>query len=232
MRTIIFAGLLLLGQTGFAQSFKEKVSTFNRLSVSRGIEATLYASESTELEFRISGVDREDIVVEENNGMLKLKISSEGLWEQLEDEKNWYVKVNIPFQTLEALEVSTGANVYARDPIRSSQLEVESSTGGEIEASIEGGSLFLQNTMGGIMEISGKVDDLDVSCNMGAITDARDLVAAVVRAKANMGGELKVQATESFSGKASMGGYIRVYGNPERFRDSSTMGGEITNTRH
>ena len=232
MRVLIIFILIAVSQTGIAQSFTEKVSSFERLSVTRGIEATLYSSDSRELEFQISGIDREDVIIEEVNGKLRLKVSSEGLWEQIEEDDGWWVKVKIPYQSLLSLEVNTGAEVYVKDPIKSEQLDIEVSMGGELDANVESGSLFVQNTMGGIVEVTGTVEEFDVSSNMGAVTDASDLQAEFVRGKANMGGELKVHAKESFSGKASMGGYIRVYGNPERFRDSPSMGGEISNARH
>ena len=41
----------------------------------------------------------------------------------------------------------------------------------------------------------------------------------------------KVKATEEFDGHATMGGYIKVYGNPDRFYENSGMGGEISGGR-
>ena len=228
MRYALFALFIIVGSYGFAQTITKPLDYFDRLTVSRGIEATLFASNEKTLEIQYAGIDLEDIIIQNVNGSLKLKVSSEALWDQIEEDDGWWVRVKIPYRHLEYLEVSTGASVYAKDPLKEEQLDIETSMGGELDVSVEIGSLFLQNSMGGVVDISGTTDELDIVGNMGAVTDASDLEAKVVKAKANMGAELKVNCTEDFSGKASMGGYIRVFGDPGRFRDSSSMGGEIS----
>ena len=228
MRFILLIVFISLGGSGFTQNYTESVDYFDRLTVSRGIEATLYASNDKVLEIQYAGIDRDDIIIQSSNGSLKLKVSSEALWDQIEEDDGWWVRVKIPYRHLEYLEVTTGAAVYVKDPLKEEQLDIETSMGGELDATVEIGSLFLQNSMGGVVDIVGTADELDIVGNMGAVTDASDLVAKVVQAKANMGAEMKVNCSESFSGKASMGGYIRVFGDPGRFRDSSSMGGEIS----
>ena len=43
-----------------------------------------------------------------------------------------------------------------------------------------------------------------------------------------MGAEIRVYAIKEFDGRANMGGYIRVSGDPVKFYESTSMGGEIS----
>ena len=66
---------------------------------------------------------------------------------------------------------------------------------------------------------------------MGSEADLHLLTAKYVKAKSSMGSELLVKATEEFDGHATMGGYIKVYGTPDRFYENSGMGGDISGGR-
>ena len=85
--------------------------------------------------------------------------------------------------------------------------------------------------MGGVAELSGSAENLKVTASMCSEVDLHLLVAKYVKAKSSMGSELRVKATEEFDGHATMGGYIKVDGNPNRFYENSAMGGDISGGR-
>jgi hypothetical protein len=62
---------------------------------------------------------------------------------------------------------------------------------------------------------------------MGSEVDLSELLAEYAIVKSNMGSEVKVKVSKDFEGKANMGGEISVSGNPAKFYQSTTMGGEI-----
>lgn len=227
MRVIITIVAVMLVSAVHAQDFTKTTSQFDKIVLSRGVEATLYESDDLTLEFQTLGVDEDDVIVQNIDGSLKIKVSSRALWDQME-ENDWWVKVKIPYRQLNYLEVSTGATVYSKNMLKEDQLDLEVSMGGEMDLHLEVKSLFLSASMGGVVDLVGMTDEFDVVSNMGAEVDASDLQSRHVNAKANMGGTMRVNCLEDFSGKAMMGGYIRVLGNPDRFRDSSGMGGEIS----
>lgn len=230
MRVVLSFVALLLVSSLQAQHFTRSISQFDELTLSRGVQATLFESDDQTLEFQTFGVDREDIIIENDRGSLSIKVSSKGLWEQMQ-ENDWWVRVKIPYQRLEFLEVSTGAKVFSRNTIKSDQLDLEVTMGAEMDLQLEVRSLYLQCSMGGVVELAGTAEEFDVVTNMGAEIDARDLECLRVNAKANMGGSMTVNCTEEFYGKANMGAYIRVVGSPTKYRENATMGGDIS-TRH
>ena len=72
----------------------------------------------------------------------------------------------------------------------------------------------------------------DVTASMGSEADLEGLVAKYVKAKSTMGSEIRINATEEFDGRATMGGYIKVSGNPDRFYENTSMGGDISGERN
>ena len=230
MRVLLSFVALMLASSIQAQQFTQSISRFDKLTVSRGVQATLIESEDQTLEFQTFGIDRDDVVIENDNGSLEIKISSKALWERMQDN-DWWIRVKIPYQRLELIEASTGATVFSRNTIKADMLDLEATMGAEMDLHLEVKSLFLQGSMGSVVELAGIAEEFDVVTNMGAEIDAGDLECLHVNAKANMGGTMTVNCTEDFYGKANMGGYIRVIGNPTRFRENTTMGGDIS-SRH
>jgi hypothetical protein len=227
MRSILFIAAVMLASAAYAQHFTKTTAEYDKLILARGVEATLYQSDDLTLEFTTFGVDKDEVIIQNINGSLRIKVSSKALWEQMEDN-DWWVKVKIPYRRLSSIEVTTGATVYSKNILREHQLDLEASMGGEMDLQLDVKSLFLFATMGGIVDLTGTTEEFDVVTNMGAEIDASDLISQHVNAKANMGGTMKVNCSEDFSGKANMGGYIRVIGNPDIFRENSTMGGDIS----
>lgn len=230
MRVLLSFVALMLASSIQAQQFTQSISRFDKLTVSRGVQATLIESEDQTLEFQTFGIDRDDVVIENDNGSLEIKISSKALWERMQDN-DWWIRVKIPYQRLELIEASTGATVFSRNTIKADMLDLEATMGAEMDLHLEVKSLFLQGSMGSVVELAGIAEEFDVVTNMGAEIDAGDLECLHVNAKANMGGTMTVNCTEDFFGKANMGGYIRVIGNPTRFRENVTMGGDVS-SRH
>ncbi len=226
MKNLIGLWLLLVATTVYGQEFKKKIPAFRYLYVSRGVEAHLVHSDADEVTIRTKGLQPEDIIVEGGHDELRIKVATKGLWQEMQDNY-WWVKVEIPYQQLEGLEVKTGAKVWADKPLHVRRLDMRVGMGAKAELTIEAEDLSLEVSMGSRVELAGRADYLNVETSMGAEADLRKLTAAKVRAKANMGSQLRVTATEEFDGQASMGSEIHLFGSPERFYRSTSMGGEI-----
>jgi hypothetical protein len=92
---------------------------------------------------------------------------------------------------------------------------------------VDAGDLSIDIAMGATAHLSGTCRNLDANAAMGAVLDARALECRTASIDAAMGGVARVSAAESIDASAAMGGDIRVSGNPERRRQSASMGGNI-----
>ena len=230
MRTLLFLLATSVASMSYAQDFKKHFTKYNSLVVSRGIDARLVKSTSKDLIITVQGITADDIIVENKNNELHIKVATKALWQEMQDN-HWWVRVEVPYETLTAAEAITGAKLSARETIRVESLDLAVSMGGEIQLTIEARELYLDASMGGLVELEGSVESLDVTASMGSEADLDELVAKYVKAKSTMGSGMRINATEEFDGRATMGGYIKVTGNPDRFYENTSMGGDISSDR-
>ena len=146
---------------------------------------------------------------------MRIKVATKALWQEMED-KHWWVKVEVPYKKIKSIEVLTGARVKTNEPLKSEEIDLSSSMGAQLEFELISKDVYLDVSMGGVAELSGSAENLKVTASMGSEVDLHLLVAKYVKAKSSMGSELRVKATEEFDGHATMGGYIKVDGNPKQ----------------
>lgn len=226
MKKLLSVLFILSTLSSFGQSFKVQLKDFDELKISRGVQATLYKSSSKEMVFNLKGINEEDIIIEQSKHRLTIKVKTKGLWEAMQDN-DWSVKVKIPYSTIELIDVSTGAVVEADNIIVSEDLFIDSSMGGVVELEVKTKRITIDSSMGAVSRISGETDTANIDANMGAVVKSYDLIAKNARVESSMGSVVKVNCTEEFDGSASMGGEISVKGNPKKSFEDESMGGDI-----
>jgi hypothetical protein len=226
MRTLLVLFAISVASMSYGQDFKKHFNSYTSLVVSRGVDARLVKSNSKDLNFTIHGISPEDVIVENNGNELRIKVATKAIWQEMQDN-HWWVRVEVPYETLMAAEALTGAKISTSEPISVRSLDLSVSMGAELELNVNVKELYLDASMGGIAEVVGIVESLDVTASMGSEVDLDDLTAKYVKAKSTMGSDMRVNATLEFDGRASMGGYIRVSGNPDRYYENTNMGGDI-----
>ncbi len=226
MKLKILTLFVLTSLTSFGQSFNVQLQPFDELKVSRGVEATLYKSDSKKMEFELKGLNEDDIIIEQNTHRLTIKVRTKSLWEAMR-ENDWLVKVKIPYSILESIDVSTGAVVQAEEILVSENLLIDASMGGLLKLEVKSKRLIIDASMGAVSQLSGETEKLIIDSTMGAVVKAYNLSAKNARVDVSTGGVAKVFCTEEFDGEASMGGEIRVKGNPKKSFKNENMGGDI-----
>jgi hypothetical protein len=116
--------------------------------------------------------------------------------------------VRVMAPSLEALSVAMGAEATARD-VAAQRISISAS-------------------MGGVVEVAGPCDALEVSASMGGVVHADALMCRDVAASASMGGVVGVAASEALTASSSMGGEIVVEGGPTRREIRTSMGGAVS----
>lgn len=226
MKKLLSILLLFTTISGFGQSFKVQLESFDELKVARGVKASLFKSSSKEMTFELKGISEDDIIIEQNNHRLTIKVRTKSLWELMQDN-DWSVKVKIPYQSIELIDVSTGAVVSAENVIESDDLFIDSNMGGVVKLEVKTQRITIDTNMGSVIQIKGETVTVNIDSNMGSVVKAYNLVAKIARVKVSMGGVVKVNCTEEFDGSASMGGDIGVKGNPKKWFEKGSMGGDI-----
>lgn len=228
MKTLYTLLFLSLTTLGFGQEVTRKVEPFTSLIVSRGVDVRLVQSSSDEIIIRTKGIEPEDVLTENRGDALVIKVATKSLWQEMQDNY-WWARIEVPYETLENMEINTGAKISANEIISGDVLDIQTNMGGEVEFEVQLTELIIESNMGAMAEVAGTARFVKATASMGAGIDLRDLNAEEARAKSSMGSDIKVHATKAFDGRANMGGTIRVTGDPVKFYESTSMGGDIYN---
>jgi len=226
MKSLLSILFIALSITSFGQPFKKDLKSFTELKISRGIEATLVHSDAKELNFDVKGVSKSDIIIEQDNDRLYIKVKTKALWELMQ-EFNWWVKVTIPYQTLETIDLTTGATVKSDGIIESSNLFIKNKMGAEADLELKVTKLSVDTSMGSITKLGGMAKEVNINANMGAVVKAFDLKSKYSTIESNMGAVVSVFCNFEFDGSASMGGTIKLKGTPENMFISETLGAYV-----
>ena len=227
MKALYTLVILCLATIGYGQEVTRKIDKYSSLVVGRGVDVRLVKSSSGEMIIRTHGVDPDNVITEFQGGELEIKVATKSLWQEMQDN-HWWVRIELPYQFIDNMEVNTGAKISSEQTFVGDILDVQVNMGGELDLNVKLNELIIDSSMGGVAEATGSAKNLELSASMGAIIDLRELMAEVVQAKSSMGAEIMVHATKEFDGRANMGGLIKVSGDPPKFYESTTMGGEIS----
>ncbi len=195
---VSFAVMLLAITSATAQKVmyddnaeKRAISSFHAIETSAGIQVIITKGNKEEL--AVSASEKELIGKVETvvkNGVLK--ISRESDWKFWNNFKNSRIKVYVSYVNLDGLEASSGASIKGSD--------------------IELNKLFVHQSSGALIELSGSADNLDVSGNSGSQFNGYDLKTITCKADVNSGADVKVNVSKEISAKANSGGSIRYKG--------------------
>ena len=195
---------------------------FQELRISGMIDAVLIPSDREEVVFEVRGAKEDLLDIEHRNGELRLSLINRIY------EPGIYVRAEIHYKQLDYLRAFAGAEVRSDEPLRGGEkLELRSSAGAEVYLEIAAQKLYVAVSEGGSVALTGSVDDLEVSAQTGGIFDGVNLVSRTVYARAALGGEATVHATERLEARTNTGGEISYRGEPEKIYTKTFLGGNV-----
>lgn len=241
-RIVAIAALVLTGYSVSAQNSEtRKLSSFDEVSVSQGIE--VYLSEGSEEKARIEidgNIDLDEVLTDVNGGTLKIHLDGNNY-------RNVDVQVYVTYKRLEGLRASSAGSIEVKDDVecdcsfdidvssagevevtvKADEVELEASSAGDIDARVFANDLEASVSSAGDIEISGKVREIEVTASSSGDFSGYDLVSEEADLRASSGGSIKVTVTKDIKARASSGGSINYKGNPEYSDKESSSGGSV-----
>ena len=219
MKKMFLIAALYMAQFVSAQVSKE-VGEFSAVKVFDRIDVMLIKSSENRID--IKGSRANDVEVVTKNDELKIRMKFPKLL-QGED-----VSVTLYYNgAIDKVEASEGARVASNDTFSGTSFELNAKEGAEIKLNLDVKNLDSKAHTGGILNITGKADNHDISITSGGIFNGRELVTAQTEVSISAGGEAGVNATEYVEARTNAGGDINIYGNPARVDQKSFAGGSI-----
>lgn len=224
---LLTCGLSALPLTVNAQGETE-TDPFDAVHAYAGV--TVYLRQGDTEKIRVTGrpKDLEGLVTETRGTVLHIYYEklNEGIrFMDFGSERR--AKVYVQAVELNAVKVSSGADVIGESVIRSKSLEVESSSGADVKLEVAAGKLVLSASSGADMVISGEADEAEATASSGSDISAGDLRVRSAYLRASSGSDIKMTVTREVDAAASSGGDITVKGNPKIRKESESSGGDV-----
>lgn len=136
-------------------------------------------------------------------------------------------KVHVTYRKLSSVAASSGADVIGNSLIEAESISLDSSSGADLEVEVVAREVFLECSSGADIKVSGRTDNLVASASSGSDIKARDLESRTCSANASSGADITVNVRERLNGKASSGGDIKYYGDPEAVSAKDGYSGSV-----
>ena len=117
--------------------------------------------------------------------------------------------------------------MFSTNTITAERLNLKSTSGSDMKLDVNTTILNCKSTSGSDMRLSGKTDKLIAEATSGSDIKAADLMAESSQVKATSGADITVNTSKELTAKASSGGDIKYYGNPEKVDKSDGVSGNI-----
>ncbi|WP_108870122.1 head GIN domain-containing protein [Aquimarina aquimarini] len=139
------------------------------------------------------------------------------------DEKNVYVS----YAKINKIYANSGASISSDKAVVQKDLDLSATSGADINLRVKAETITTSVTSGAFMDLSGKVNNHNSSATSGANIRAEELLSLVSEAKATSGASIRIYAKNDFTGKATSGGNVVYYGNPEKVSEVDNSGGNV-----
>ena len=229
VQTTLVVGLAILmqayscignGYRGPTEKEIRKVTGFDAIDVSHGIDVYLTMGPIERVEVEAAEDILEDLVTEVRGGVLKIYFDRSFSW-------NREAKVWVDAKEIHMINTSGGADLRGENVVNSSDLELSASGGSDIKMEIIAKRVEVEVSGGADITLSGTTDFLKAHSSGGSDLNAYDLVAQKANLEASGGSDINVHVEEELDGRASGGADISYTGNPNVINTNTSAGGDI-----
>ncbi|PWH83942.1 DUF2807 domain-containing protein [Algibacter marinivivus] len=220
MKTLIKVVVLFITTICLAQNPIEKtVGEFSELKVYDLIDVELVKSDLNKVE--ITGKNKKDVLVNNKNGTLKIKMNFGEVFDGSQ------TKVKLYYTNIDVIDANEGANIHSKEKIEQFEIDLNAQEGGKINVLLDVKYLNIRAVTGADIIALGKATNQDVSIYTGGDYDGKELKTEVTDISIRAAGEANINASKRVTAKVRAGGDIFIYGNPERVDESRVLGGRI-----
>jgi hypothetical protein len=157
-----------------------------------------------------------DIVSEVKNGTLHIYIKNKSGFNLFNWRRSYSsVKAYLTVVELNRIKASAGADVKSENTIKGTALNIDASSGSNINIDLVYKDLMLDSSSGAQLDVTGKAKYLKGRTSSGGNIDAAGLESEYCKAN-------------EITANASSGGNIRYFGNPKNKDINKSSGGTIS----
>jgi hypothetical protein len=218
MKKILIMTLVIIAQMSFGQVTKNlgdfsDVKTFDKLKV--------ILISSSENKAVITGNRENDVEFVNRNGELKIRMPFPKL---LSGDD---ISIKLYFVNIQSISASEGSFVSSDVNFKQTIMDVDAREGAEINIDLDVEKVKVKAVTGGIIELSGKALNQDVTLMTGGILNSKELHTSQTTINVSAGGNAEIYADTLVDAKVRAGGSIYIYGSPKQINKETLFGGTI-----
>jgi len=221
----VFNSCILLGPSikgnGDVVEKERNVGEFDEIKVTTGMNVWITQGEETKVVVVADENLHDAILTEVSGKTLKVYTESRIRWAK---EK----KVLITINNLEKTSLSAGSNVYSNGLLNFENLDISTSSGSNANFEVNSKNLSVSSSSGSNAKIKGNAYKLVLDASSGANIKAVGLEASFCDAEASSGANVHIRVLKEINARASSGGNVIYYGNPEKMDINTSSGGNVT----
>jgi hypothetical protein len=218
MKKVMLILLAFVVQTTSAQLTKD-LGEFSTIKIYDRLTVSLISS--SENKIVITGNRESEVEVVNNNGELKLRMPFPKL---LSGED---ISIKLYFKNIESIAASEGSFVSSEANFKQTIMDLNAREGAEIKIDLDVEKVNVKAVTGGIIELSGKALNQDVTLMTGGILKSKELHTSQTTISVSAGGNAEIYATTLVDAKVRAGGSIYIYGSPKQINKETLFGGTI-----
>ena len=222
MKRILFL-ILLTTTVVFSQEERTiNLGDFNTLKTYRGLHVEL--EKSNQPKIVITGSKSKEVNVKNSNGVLKISLTVLETFSA--DEVNIIVYYN---DNLDHLSANEGSVIFSNNKIKIKKLYLKATEAAEINLEIKSEYIEVKAYTGGIVKLEGFVKNQNISANTGGFYKGSDLESDDATVRVYTGGDATVNVSNLVDANASVGGIIKIKGDPKKVNKKESLGGYVRN---
>ena len=211
---------MTLGFTVNAQDSIEKtVGEFTTVKVFDLIQVKMIQSDENKV--IISGKNKKDVEVVNNNGILKIRMNLEESYDGND------TVVELYFISVDVIDANEGAFVSVKDVIKQYEIDLKVQEGAIITVKLNTTYANMRAVTGGEINVSGSSINQDITIYTGGVFNGEEFITENTEVSINAAGEAYVNATELIDIRIKAGGDVFIYGNPKEIKEKTLLGGRI-----
>ncbi|MEN8885628.1 MAG: head GIN domain-containing protein [Winogradskyella sp.] len=195
-------------------------NTFNAIKISQGLELQITQSKAVALRVEADENLQDLIMTKVENNVLSI-YSTENI------RRAASKKIILSLVDLSSIKATSGSDVSSTNTINSPNLDVSATSGALITLDVETKKLDCNSTSGSLITITGKTQNLVASATSGSNIDAKNLNTEISNVKSTSGANISVNTSKELTARATSGGVIKYFGNPEKVDKSDSSAGSI-----
>ena len=195
-------------------------NTFNAIKISQSLELQITQSKAVAIRVEADENLQDLIMTKVENNVLSI-YSTENI------RRAASKKIILSLVDLSSIKATSGSDVSSTNTINSTNLDVSATSGALITLDVETKKLDCNSTSGSLITITGKTQNLVASATSGSNIDAKNLNTEISNVKSTSGANISVNTSKELTARATSGGVIKYFGNPEKVDKSDSSAGSI-----